>query len=115
MGAGLGQGWNVRPSHLQDEGVISDVDASQMHLGKLSFSVKKPCQVSVELGDEDKLFVDGNSYANLANLILSFNPPESQWPHAKPTVNGTSCHSSESGRSCTLGKSGPSCSDFTVE
>lgn len=111
----LGEGWSVRPSHLQAEGIISNIDSSEIHTGKLSFIVKRPCQVSVELGDEAKLFSSQDSYRNFANLILSFNPPESFWPHRKPKlVDGSSCNSSESGRSCVLGHSGSSCSDVIV-
>eukprot|EP00971_Amphidinium_carterae_P281452 5587804-Amphidinium_carterae.1 len=85
-----GAAWNIRPTRYWETlKIVRDVDASQLTSGILEFVVTEPCQVSVELGDPNILFESKKSFTDFSNLILGFNPPESSWPHAKPTLTSS--------------------------
>ena len=109
----LGDEVSIRPSYLLEEGIVSELSVvnSTSNSKSISFLVNKPCQFSVEIGDEDALFPDDNSLYDYANLILSFNPPVSEWPRKPPSMDasGQACQSSEKGRTCALGAADDSC------
>lgn len=109
----LGDEVSIRPSYLLEEGIVSELSVvnTTSNSKSISFFVNKPCQFSVEIGDEDALFPDDNSLYDYANLILSFNPPVSDWPRKPPsmTASGQACQSSEKGRTCALGAADDNC------
>mmetsp|Transcript_31605 Transcript_31605/g.73710 ORF Transcript_31605/g.73710 Transcript_31605/m.73710 type:complete len:616 (+) Transcript_31605:59-1906(+) len=117
--AALGVGFNLRPSYYQSNGYITDVDTSKLQTGVVTFKVHAPCQLSVEIGDEGILFADKDSQLNFANLILAFNPPESEWPQAKPTLMQLAdgswvCNSADPDRSCVLATTDASCQQYDI-
>lgn len=112
----LGMDANIRPSYLQEDGIIGKIDKSSLAKGKLAFTVYQPCQLSVEVGEEAQLLSTMSAFHNFDNLILSFNPPESEFPHQKPKLlDANTCESMEAGRSCVLGATRNSCAPLTVQ
>jgi hypothetical protein len=131
--AGLGGGINIRPSHLRDSGVVGPVTVLNATGGgkAIAFDVHAPCQLSVEIGDEDSLFPDEQATFDFANLLLFVNPPVASWPRQPPTLaagpsptssshssssSSSSCTSSgpEPGRACVLGAADGSCEPLQV-
>lgn len=109
-----GSSVSIRPTHLGETGVVGDVSVLNTTGGKsISFTISEPCQLSVEVGDEDSLFPDEQAYYDFSNLLLFINPPLSQLPQVMPTHNGTTC-SSSSGRACILGAADGSCDSVSV-
>ena len=84
----LGGGINIRPSHLRDSGVVGPVTVLNATGGgkAIAFDVCAPCQLSVEIGDEDSLFPDEQATFDFANLLLFVNPPVASWPRQPPTL-----------------------------
>eukprot|EP00403_Amphidinium_massartii_P030613 CAMPEP_0178391114 /NCGR_PEP_ID=MMETSP0689_2-20121128/10997_1 /TAXON_ID=160604 /ORGANISM="Amphidinium massartii, Strain CS-259" /LENGTH=772 /DNA_ID=CAMNT_0020011649 /DNA_START=80 /DNA_END=2396 /DNA_ORIENTATION=- len=109
-----GEMWNIRPTRYWEElKIVKEVDESKLKQGVISFTVTEPCQISVELGEPSILFTSKTALESFSNLILAFNPPESEWPHSKPTLtkggSKPECASAEADRDCIVYQADSSC------
>jgi len=112
----LGDDINIRPSYLVETGVVSNIEVVNTtdSSKSISFTVDEPCQISIEIGDEDSLFPDEDSQYDFANLMLFINPPVSEWPRQPPTATTGGCKSSDTGRSCVVATADDSCDPLVV-
>mmetsp|Transcript_10422 Transcript_10422/g.23603 ORF Transcript_10422/g.23603 Transcript_10422/m.23603 type:complete len:672 (+) Transcript_10422:97-2112(+) len=116
-----GREYHLRPTRYQALGIVTDIDDEQIARGMIAFTITAPCQLSVELGDDDVLFTETNAKL-FTNLIIAANPPEEEWPKQKPSLLDPEdqprrrrgrllCKSAEEGRACLVPSTDTPCSE----